>query len=64
MKQLEKQYDVDVKKPANFSFDRRSYMAGGRAALLWFWKTAKHISPSDYEILEKEFEDEASQNSI
>ena len=29
-----------------------------REALLWFWKTAEHLSPSDYELLEKELEDE------
>ena len=35
MKELEKQYNKDVKKPANFSFHRPSYMAGGRGALEW-----------------------------
>lgn len=35
MEELEKQYNKDVKKPANFSLHRPSYMAGGRAALKW-----------------------------
>ncbi len=35
-----------------------------RAALGWYYKTAEHISPSDYEILEKELEDETSQDRV
>ena len=35
---------------------------GWREALLWFWKTAEHLSPSDYELLEKELGDETKKD--
>ena len=31
---------------------------GWKAALLWFYKVAEHLSPSDYDLIDKELEDE------
>jgi len=33
-----------------------------REALLWFWKTAEHLSPSDYAILEEELGNETKKD--
>jgi len=35
MKKCEEQFSKDVKNPANFSLDKRSYTLGCRAALEW-----------------------------
>jgi len=42
MKELEKQYNKDVEKAADFSFHRPSYMAGWRAALEWVLNNKAH----------------------
>lgn len=72
MKELEKQYNKDVKNPANFNFDKRSYMAGGRTALEWVLqikKTGTELAYYEDDLfvaimndIEKELEDENIQN--
>lgn len=46
VKALEKQYNIDVKNPANFNIDKQSYMAGGRAALRWALTCSQSINGS------------------
>ena len=60
MKEFEKWYEEN-----NAGFHGKfSCREAWREALEWFWKTAEHLSPSDYEILEKELGDETSQTGI
>lgn len=33
-----------------------------RAALLWYYKTAEHLSPSDCDLIDKELEDETEKD--
>lgn len=61
MKELEKQYNKDVKNPANFSLDRRSYMTGGRVALEWvgsmLWLASGQVADEVKERIKEELGD-------
>ena len=59
MKAFEKQYGEDCEMPVDCGDlsckeCKKIQAAVWREALLWFWKTAEHLSPSDYAILEEE----------
>ena len=57
---IEKKYPLYQDKEGYNIGNTRALAVGWREALLWYWKTAEHLSPSDYELLEKELSDETS----
>lgn len=41
-----------------FDFLKPSYKKGWQEALLWYYKTAEHLSPSDCDLIDKELGNE------
>ena len=57
MKAFRKWWDTEEKIPISAT-ERDIAEAGWRGALLWFYKVAEHLSPSDCALIDKELEDE------
>lgn len=70
MKQFEKWFGEENKdceiednicdKVGNCDACKSLQKIGWRAALLWYYKTAEHLSPSDCDLIDEELEDETS----
>jgi len=62
MKECKKQFQEYRKRFPNLPPDELDFGLGFRAALLWFWKVAEHLSPSDCDLIDKELGNETKKD--
>ena len=57
MKEVKKQFLEWKKKYPHSPLNEIDFGIGFKAGLLWFWKVAEHLSPSDCNLIDKELEE-------
>lgn len=62
MKEVKKVYEECKKRFPNRPPDEIDFGLGWKEALLWFWKVAEHLSPSDCDLLDKELGNDTSKD--
>ena len=62
MKEVKKAYREFKAKYPNSPLNEIDFGLGFKAALLWFWKVAEHLSPSDCDLIDKELGNETKKD--